>query len=120
MNWFSRTVVCKSANINPTLINIKSNPSNRNTFQFKQSFKYQFQTQTRFHTKMSANSEVSFLNSQEAKLIDDELMSDEYGWQMEQLMELAGISVATLALKINPLENNKSNKVLIYVGPGSE
>ena len=65
-----------------------------------------------------ADDQISWLNSVEAKLVDDELMSEEFGWQMEQLMELAGLTVAQLTFRLYPpCQNN--NKVLIYVGPGS-
>ena len=42
-------------------------------------------------------SSFSFLDSVTAKAIDEELMGEEGGFQLEQLMELAGLSVASAA-----------------------
>lgn len=55
------------------------------------------------------------LNSVKAALIDKKLMSPEYGYTLEQLMELAGLSCA---LAIDQQYKTKS-KILIIAGPGN-
>jgi NAD(P)H-hydrate epimerase len=55
------------------------------------------------------------LNSVKAALIDKKLMSPEYGYTLEQLMELAGLSCA---LAINQQYKSKS-EILIIAGPGN-
>lgn len=55
------------------------------------------------------------LNSAKAALIDKKLMSPEYGYTLEQLMELAGLSCA---LAIDQEYKSKSN-ILIIAGPGN-
>lgn len=40
---------------------------------------------------------MRFINQEEAKLLDEKLMSSEYAFSLDQLMELAGLSVAEVA-----------------------
>ncbi|XP_065063932.1 NAD(P)H-hydrate epimerase-like [Rhopilema esculentum] len=60
---------------------------------------------------------LKYLNQVEAQNIDQELFN-EYRFSVDQLMELAGLSVATAVAKRYALEDNK-NKVLICCGPGN-
>ncbi len=62
---------------------------------------------------------TSYIDSKLAKVIDD-LMMGELGFSSQQLMELAGLSVANLVqYKIKTSWKN-SNKVLVLSGPGSK
>jgi hypothetical protein len=65
---------------------------------------------------MSTQSDISFLSSEQATAIDEKLMST-LGFSIDQLMELAGLSVATAAAEEYPLE--KFPRVLIVCGPGN-
>ena len=66
--------------------------------------------------KMSSPSDISYLSSDQATSIDEKLMSS-LGFSIDQLMELAGLSVATSAAEEYPLE--KFPRVLIICGPGN-
>jgi hydroxyethylthiazole kinase-like uncharacterized protein yjeF len=66
---------------------------------------------------MSSLADVSYLSSDQAALIDEKLMSPSLGFSIDQLMELAGLSVATAAAEEYPLE--KFPRVLIICGPGN-
>jgi hydroxyethylthiazole kinase-like uncharacterized protein yjeF len=58
------------------------------------------------------------LSQKEAQEIDDYLMSSERGkFSIDQLMELAGLSVAQTVYKIYPLTSHK--KIIICCGPGN-
>eukprot|EP00927_Polykrikos_kofoidii_P008169 TRINITY_DN13390_c0_g1_i1.p1 TRINITY_DN13390_c0_g1~~TRINITY_DN13390_c0_g1_i1.p1 ORF type:complete len:342 (+),score=55.82 TRINITY_DN13390_c0_g1_i1:60-1028(+) len=57
----------------------------------------------------------SFLNQEKAIQVDADLMSPEGGFSIDQLMELAGLSVATALTKEYPVETHR--KVLIICGP---
>ena len=61
--------------------------------------------------------QISYLNSKISKEIDDKLMFSP-GFSLDQLMELAGLSVATA---VKDFSNNLSNKkkILIICGPGN-
>ncbi|KAI8380433.1 YjeF N-terminal domain-containing protein [Choanephora cucurbitarum] len=52
-----------------------------------------------------------------AQAIDSELMSNAGGFSIDQLMELAGLSVAQAVQK--SFDNQKSPRVLVCVGPGN-
>jgi len=82
----------------------------------------------RFYPKFSAfqpsarlfsisRSAMKFLNQTEAQNIDQELFN-EYAFSVDQLMELAGLSVAVALAKSYPLDS-RSNKVLVASGPGN-
>lgn len=55
------------------------------------------------------------------KEIDDELMGDRIGYKLEQLMELAGLSVAQAIYHATKTEENWKGvkKILTVSGPGS-
>lgn len=63
---------------------------------------------------------MKFLNQSEAQNIDIELFND-YKFTIEQLMELAGLSVASAICKSFPLNSlsNQNKKVLVCCGPGN-
>lgn len=62
---------------------------------------------------------MKFLNQTEAQNIDQELFN-EYAFSVDQLMELAGLSVAVALAKTYPLDSgNFKNKVLVASGPGN-
>jgi len=60
---------------------------------------------------------VSFLTQQEAQHVDEVLMGDEVGFKVEQLMELAGLSVSHAVYKAYP--PGSFRRVLIVCGPGN-
>mmetsp|Transcript_58263 Transcript_58263/g.169125 ORF Transcript_58263/g.169125 Transcript_58263/m.169125 type:complete len:253 (-) Transcript_58263:161-919(-) len=60
---------------------------------------------------------VSFLNQENAQQVDVDLMSEEGGFSIDQLMELAGLSVASSVAKEYTLATHP--KVLIICGPGN-
>ena len=60
-----------------------------------------------------------FCSQSEAIKIDEELFGD-YGFSVDQLMELAGLSVATAIAKTYPLvKGDTNNSVLVCCGPGN-
>lgn len=63
---------------------------------------------------------VSYLNAVQAKTVDERLMTDP-GFSIDQLMELAGLSVANSVF--NYMENEKLNsngaKIIVFCGPGN-
>lgn len=70
---------------------------------------------------MISKMNISYIDSKIAKQIDDNLMGDVTGYRLEQLMELAGLSVA-LAIHDAILsdDNFKSTKKILNIsGPGS-
>jgi len=71
----------------------------------------------------SPSPSISFLDANTAQNIDIELMSDAGGFQLEQLMELAGLSVASAAQDVLsssfPNGGHKQMKVLVICGPGN-
>jgi NAD(P)H-hydrate repair Nnr-like enzyme with NAD(P)H-hydrate epimerase domain len=62
---------------------------------------------------------VSYINSKLAKEIDDLLMG-ELGFSSQQLMELAGLSIANLVHHKISTCWKKSEKILVLSGPGSK
>lgn len=68
----------------------------------------------------SSSQQVStgFLNAQDAAALDVELMSSP-GFSVEQLMELAGLSVAEAVYQVVPLDSTNKKKILIVCGPGN-
>ncbi|XP_071039598.1 NAD(P)H-hydrate epimerase isoform X2 [Parasteatoda tepidariorum] len=69
------------------------------------------------YRKMSSS--VKFLNQEEAIKIDQELFN-EYRFSVDQLMELAGLSVATAIAKTYPVhEMVKKGTLLVCCGPGN-
>ena len=64
-----------------------------------------------------ARSLLQYLSAAEAADIDKQLMSDEYGFTLDQLMELAGLSCASAIHRCYPPEQYPT--VLVAVGPGN-
>ncbi|KAL6064856.1 NAD(P)H-hydrate epimerase [Balamuthia mandrillaris] len=72
-------------------------------------------TRSPLHTRAmssSATASIKYLGQEEAANIDNELMGEEHGFVVEQLMELAGLSVATATAKAFP---NHHRSVLFNV-----
>jgi hydroxyethylthiazole kinase-like uncharacterized protein yjeF len=63
-------------------------------------------------------SSVSFLDATTARRIDEELMKQP-GFSIDQLMELAGLSVATACMDITQWDSSTRNNILIVCGPGN-
>jgi NAD(P)H-hydrate epimerase len=63
---------------------------------------------------------TGFLNAKDAAALDVELMSSP-GFSLEQLMELAGLSVAEAVYQVVPPDDSSSKKstILIVCGPGN-
>lgn len=61
---------------------------------------------------------ISYLSAADASKIDELLVSDEYGWKIEQLMELAGLSCAQAIYEAYCI-NNKHYHILVVCGPGN-
>ena len=57
------------------------------------------------------------LTSTSAANLDKELMSDDMGFSIDQLMELAGLSVAQAIYKVHP--PSSGSKILLACGPGN-
>ncbi|KAF8463837.1 AI-BP family protein [Kalaharituber pfeilii] len=57
------------------------------------------------------------ISAKAATALDQELMSPEGGFSIDQLMELAGLSVSQAVYKVHPPEKGK--KVLVICGPGN-
>ena len=60
---------------------------------------------------------MKYLSQEEAQNIDQELFT-EYSFSVDQLMELAGLSVAVALTKAYPKQSGQSN-VLVVCGPGN-
>lgn len=75
---------------------------------------------SRFNYATLSGSKMKFLNQSEAQNIDIELFND-YKYTIDQLMELAGLSVASAVSKSFPLDSlsNPNKKVLVCCGPGN-
>ncbi|CAD8109699.1 unnamed protein product [Paramecium sonneborni] len=67
---------------------------------------------------MQQINKVSYLNQVQSQQFDVELMSDEVGFTLDQLMELAGQSVANTVVQLNK-QGNSYNKILVLCGPGN-
>ena len=59
------------------------------------------------------------ITSQLAAQLDRDLMGPEIGFTLEQLMELAGLSVAQAVLKEFPYSEARKSQVLVLAGPGN-
>ncbi|SCW03972.1 LAFE_0H03092g1_1 [Lachancea fermentati] len=59
------------------------------------------------------------VSSKLAAQLDKELMGPEIGFTLEQLMELAGLSVAQAVQRQFPLSIYHKNKILVVAGPGN-
>lgn len=65
---------------------------------------------------MSARPSIKYLNQQEAISLDQELF-EEFGFSVDQLMELAGLSCAQVVAKCYPVE--RYSRPVILAGPGN-
>lgn len=65
---------------------------------------------------MSSPDQIKYLNQEEAINLDKELFND-FAFSVDQLMELAGLSVASVIAKCYPKPNH--NKPVICCGPGN-
>ena len=94
-------------------------PLKKNIFNFR---KYKMNTSETLNTFQKITQKISYLDSIKSKEIDEILMSPEVNFSIDQLMEIAGLSVA---LAINKqIENNSGDwknirKILNISGPGS-
>ena len=61
---------------------------------------------------------MKFLTQEEAQKIDQELFN-EFAFSVDQLMELAGFSVAVALTKAYPFALGKPRNVLVCCGPGN-
>ena len=61
--------------------------------------------------------DVSFVSAAQAKEIDEKLMGPEFGFSIDQLMELAGLSVASALCEVYPPRSH--SRVLVLCGPGN-
>lgn len=61
---------------------------------------------------------MKFLTQEEAQNIDQELFN-KYAFSVDQLMELAGLSVAVALCKAYPITKSESSQVLVCCGPGN-
>ena len=59
--------------------------------------------------------DVSFVSAAQAKEIDEKLMGPEFGFSIDQLMELAGLSVASALCEVYPPRSY--GRVLVLCGP---
>ena len=63
---------------------------------------------------MAAPTSWSYLSQADSAALDAELMSPEHGFSLDQLMELAGLSVACAVAELSP-----PCRVLVLAGPGN-
>lgn len=70
-----------------------------------------------FRSLCAARRTMKYLNQDEAQKIDQELFN-EYSFSVDQLMELAGLSVAVALTKAYPKVSD-SPSVLVCSGPGN-
>ena len=69
-------------------------------------------------TAISALSKSTILSAKQAAQLDVELMNEnEGGFTLEQLMELAGLSVSQVVWRVYPVEENRNRRVLVVCGP---
>ena len=61
----------------------------------------------------------AYLNQADAQHLDADLMSEDGGFKLEQLMELAGLSCAQALQDAYP-DTSKYGKVLVCCGPGNQ
>lgn len=62
-------------------------------------------------------SNIKFLNQKEAIQVDVELMSEKHGFSIDQLMEMAGMSISEVVSKTYSEKTHP--KILIVCGPGN-
>ena len=59
----------------------------------------------------------TYISADEARRIDEKLMGPAYGFSIDQLMELAGLSVACAIAEVYPPRTHR--RVLVLAGPGN-
>lgn len=62
---------------------------------------------------------TTHISASQAAEIDVKLMSPEYGFTLEQLMELAGLSVAAATQRVFPVTPDTHQRILVLCGPGN-
>ncbi|XP_062511973.1 NAD(P)H-hydrate epimerase-like [Corticium candelabrum] len=65
-----------------------------------------------------ARSQIKYLSQEDAQQLDQELFN-EYCYSVDQLMELAGLSVAATVAKCYPIGQLQPERVLVCCGPGN-
>lgn len=68
---------------------------------------------------LNSQKKVSFINATTAKAMDDELMGSDINYTLEQLMEIAGQSVAISIHDAISSKWTNAKKILNISGPGS-
>lgn len=63
---------------------------------------------------------TTHISASQAAEIDVKLMSPEYGFTLEQLMELAGLSVAAATQRVFPVTPNTHQHILVLCGTGKQ
>lgn len=66
---------------------------------------------------LKKNMEITYLNQKLAQTIDEELMSEDVGYTVDQLMELVGLSISQIIYEEYNLE--KYPHVIVICGPGN-
>ncbi|GHJ86917.1 hypothetical protein NliqN6_3319 [Naganishia liquefaciens] len=64
------------------------------------------------------SSSIKYITADEAVKIDQELMSDDGAFSLDQLMELAGLACAQTVARTFPAKTHR--RVLVIVGPGNQ
>ena len=62
---------------------------------------------------------TTHISASQAAEIDVKLMGPEYGFTLEQLMELAGLSVAAATQRVFPVTPDTHQRILVLCGPGN-
>eukprot|EP01122_Echinamoeba_exundans_P000698 TRINITY_DN10626_c0_g1_i1.p1 TRINITY_DN10626_c0_g1~~TRINITY_DN10626_c0_g1_i1.p1 ORF type:complete len:215 (+),score=23.52 TRINITY_DN10626_c0_g1_i1:1-645(+) len=70
-----------------------------------------------FRSYILMSQQVSLLSQADAKSLDEDLMGPEFGFSVDQLMELAGLSCACSIFEVYKPQTHP--KVLIVCGPGN-
>jgi len=69
---------------------------------------------------MDLSNKISYLNQQESIIFDDRMMSPEFGFVIENMMEMAGMSCAhALDHANNNFHSGNIKNILILCGPGN-
>mmetsp|Transcript_9921 Transcript_9921/g.17871 ORF Transcript_9921/g.17871 Transcript_9921/m.17871 type:complete len:319 (-) Transcript_9921:62-1018(-) len=69
------------------------------------------------HSKMEEIHNVSFIGAEKAQIVDDKLMSQLIGFELSQLMELAGLSVAQAVHDF--YKDSSRRSIVVCCGPGN-
>lgn len=87
--------------------------------QYHNIFALSSKTEAQPATSTARKMSTGYLNAQDAAALDEELMSTP-GFSLEQLMELAGLSVAEAVYQyLKPKEDGPKPKILLICGPGN-